>query len=58
MSTLSAILLGIIAGMVIMFLLVRSSIGDDYTLKKPKVKGQNNLLKIFTNIKKDESKKH
>jgi len=36
---------------------VRELIGDDYEINKPKVKGENNILRVFQSNKKDKDEK-
>jgi hypothetical protein len=52
------LLIGVVAGMVIMFFMVRGQIGDDYKISKPKVKGRGNSLRVrlLKNRNKDENK--
>jgi hypothetical protein len=45
-ANLTIFLSGIIIGMTLMWFLTKNEIGDDYKINKPKVKGENNSMKI------------
>jgi glycerol-3-phosphate acyltransferase PlsY len=55
------ILIGFILGSIsfsyIILSLLKSMIGDDYEINKPKVKGENNLLQVFQSNKKENNSK-
>lgn len=53
-SGLIGVIIGLISGMIIQGLILRPSIGDDYEINKPKVKGKDNTLLIEQEREKDK----
>lgn len=48
--------IGVVFGLITMFLIVKSEIGDEYDIYKPKQKGKDNSMKIHQ--KNNKPKKH
>ena len=56
-SYIAALLAGMLIGIIVFFQMVKNIIGDTYQIKKPKLKGENNILEIKQTNKKDKKRR-